>query len=121
MSVTEHPQHLRDFNWPFPLKHSWKIPTEHKTELTPTLLYHNNVSRYAISYRSLSTASSDDPNDPKDPNYKPVYVPGATGLPSLANIPSVADLAASFEAKKQEKLRLEAQKKEEERRVSITS
>ena len=85
--------------------------------MTPTLLYHNNVSRYAISYRALSTASSDDPNDP---NYKPVYVPGATGLPSLANIPSVADLAASFEAKKQEKLRLEAQKKEEERRVSFT-
>ncbi|XP_038822172.1 epsin-1-like [Salvelinus namaycush] len=67
-----------------------------------------------------ATASSDDPNDPKDPNYKPVYVPGATGLPSLANIPSVADLAASFEAKKQEKLRLEAQKKEEERRSKMT-
>ncbi|CAB1351180.1 unnamed protein product [Coregonus sp. 'balchen'] len=67
-----------------------------------------------------ATASSDSPNDPKDPNYKPVYVPGATGLPSLANIPSVADLAASFEAKKQEKLRLEAQKKEEERRSKMT-
>nr|XP_023831331.1 epsin-1 isoform X1 [Salvelinus alpinus]XP_023831332.1 epsin-1 isoform X1 [Salvelinus alpinus] len=67
-----------------------------------------------------ATASSDDPKDPKDPNYKPVYVPGATGLPSLANIPSVADLAASFEAKKQEKLRLEAQKKEEERRSKMT-
>ncbi|XP_012991107.3 epsin-1 isoform X1 [Esox lucius] len=67
-----------------------------------------------------ATASSEDPSDPKDPNYKPVYVPGATGLPSLANIPSVADLAASFEAKKQEKLRLEAEKREAERRSKMT-
>lgn len=55
----------------------------------------------------------------KDPNYRPVYVPGASGLPSLDNIPSVADLAASFAARKEERERQETEKKEEERRVSL--
>uniref|UniRef100_A0A672F8Z9 Zgc:194578 n=1 Tax=Salarias fasciatus TaxID=181472 RepID=A0A672F8Z9_SALFA len=52
----------------------------------------------------------------KDPNYKPCYVPGSSGLPSLDNIPSVADLTASFAARKEERLRQEAEKKETERR-----
>lgn len=56
----------------------------------------------------------------KDPNYKPVYVPGSSGLPCLDNIPSVADLTASFAARKEERLRQEAEKKEAERRVSET-
>ena len=43
---------------------------------------------------------------------------GASGLPSLDNIPSVADLTASFNARKEERLRLEAEQKEAERRVS---
>lgn len=54
----------------------------------------------------------------KDPTYKPCYVAGATGLPSLDNIPSVADLTASFAARKEERLKQEAEKKEAERRVS---
>lgn len=40
------------------------------------------------------------------------------GLPSLDNIPSVADLTASFAARKEERLKQEAEKKEGERRVS---
>lgn len=55
----------------------------------------------------------------KDPNYKPCYVAGATGLPSIDNIPSVADLTASFTARKEERLKQEAEKKEAERRVSV--
>ena len=62
------------------------------------------------------TASSSD--TPKDPSYRPCYVAGASGLPSLDNIPSVADLTASFAARKEERLRLEEEKKEAERRVS---
>lgn len=56
----------------------------------------------------------------KDPNYKPCYVAGASGLPSLDNIPSVADLTASFAARKEERLKQEAEKKEMERRVSVS-
>ncbi|TNN45364.1 Epsin-1 [Liparis tanakae] len=65
-----------------------------------------------------SAASSTDAV--KDPNYKPCYVVGAGGLPSLDNIPSVADLAASFAARKEERLKQEAEKKDVERRVSVT-
>ncbi|XP_055081298.1 epsin-1-like [Periophthalmus magnuspinnatus] len=56
----------------------------------------------------------------KDPTYKPCYVPGASGLPSLDNIPSVADLTASFAARKEEKLKQEAEKKEAERRAKLS-
>ncbi|XP_024114063.1 epsin-1 isoform X2 [Oryzias melastigma] len=56
----------------------------------------------------------------KDPSYKPCYVPGSTGLPSLDNIPSVADLTASFAARKEERIRLEAEKKETERRAKMS-
>ncbi|XP_014845479.1 PREDICTED: epsin-1-like isoform X1 [Poecilia mexicana] len=65
-----------------------------------------------------SAASSTD--NVKDPNYKPVYVPGASGLPCLDNIPSVADLTASFAARKEERLRQEAEKKETERRAKMS-
>ncbi|XP_054911044.1 epsin-3-like isoform X2 [Poeciliopsis prolifica] len=65
-----------------------------------------------------SAASSTD--NVKDPNYKPVYVPGASGLPCLENIPSVADLTASFAARKEERLRQEAEKKETERRAKMS-
>lgn len=65
-----------------------------------------------------SAASSTDTL--KDPNYKPVFVAGATGLPSLANIPSVADLAATFEKKKEVRLKQEAEKKEQVRRAKMT-
>lgn len=56
----------------------------------------------------------------KDPNYKPCYVPGASGLPTLENIPSVADLTASFAARKEERLKQEAEKKEAERRAKLS-
>ncbi|XP_042363098.1 LOW QUALITY PROTEIN: epsin-2-like [Plectropomus leopardus] len=65
-----------------------------------------------------SAASSTDAI--KDPNYKPCYVPGASGLPSLDNIPSVADLTASFNARKEERLKQEAEKKEVERRAKMS-
>lgn len=65
----------------------------------------------------FSSAASSDTI--KDPNYKPCYVAGAAGLPSLDNIPSVADLTASFSARKEERLRQEAEKKDIERRVSF--
>lgn len=65
-----------------------------------------------------SAASSSDIT--KDSSYKPCYVPGATGLPSLDNIPSVADLTASFTARKEERLRQEAEKKEAERRAKMS-
>ncbi|XP_071355804.1 epsin-1-like isoform X1 [Trachinotus anak] len=65
-----------------------------------------------------SAASSTDTI--KDPNYKPCYVPGASGLPSLDNIPSVADLTASFAARKEERLKQEAEKKEAERRAKMS-
>ncbi|XP_039977293.1 epsin-1 isoform X1 [Xiphias gladius] len=65
-----------------------------------------------------SAASSSDTI--KDPRYRPCYVPGATGLPSLDNIPSVADLTASFAARKEERLKQEAEKKEAERRAKMS-
>ncbi|XP_051245650.1 epsin-1 isoform X4 [Dicentrarchus labrax] len=65
-----------------------------------------------------AAGSSTDPI--KDPNYKPCYVAGTSGLPSLDNIPSVADLTASFAARKEERLRQEAEKKEAERRAKMT-
>ncbi|PWA33412.1 hypothetical protein CCH79_00014176 [Gambusia affinis] len=65
-----------------------------------------------------SAASSTD--NVKDPSYKPVYVPGSSGLPCLDNIPSVADLTASFAARKEERLRQEAEKKEAERRAKMS-
>ncbi|XP_051927061.1 epsin-1-like [Hippocampus zosterae] len=65
-----------------------------------------------------STASSSDAV--KDPSYKPCYVPGTSGLPSLDNIPSVADLTASFAARKEERLKQEQEKKEAERRAQMS-
>jgi len=65
---------------------------------------------------SSSPASSSD--TPRDQTYKACYVPGTSGLPSLDNIPSVADLTASFAARKEERLKQEVEKKESERRVS---
>ncbi|XP_072226062.1 uncharacterized protein [Leuresthes tenuis] len=65
-----------------------------------------------------SAASSSDAI--KDPSYKPCYVPGAAGLPSLDNIPSVADLTASFAARKEERLRQESEKKDAERRAKMS-
>ncbi|KAL6100200.1 uncharacterized protein ACO6RY_01860 [Pungitius sinensis] len=56
----------------------------------------------------------------KDPNYKPCYVVGAPGLPSLDNIPSVADLTASFAARKEERLKQEAEKRDKERRAKMS-
>ncbi|XP_026156825.1 epsin-1 isoform X2 [Mastacembelus armatus] len=67
--------------------------------------------------KSAAASSSDSV---KDPSYKPCYVPGATGLPSLDNIPSVADLTASFAARKEERLRQETEKKETERRAKMS-
>ncbi|KAK5883305.1 hypothetical protein CesoFtcFv8_019648 [Champsocephalus esox] len=56
----------------------------------------------------------------KDPNYKPCYVAGTSGLPSLDNIPSVADLTASFAARKEERIKQEAEKKDMERRAKLS-
>ncbi|XP_062265264.1 epsin-1-like [Platichthys flesus] len=56
----------------------------------------------------------------KDPSYTPCYVAGASGLPSLDNIPSVADLTASFTARKEERIRQETEKKETERRAKLS-
>lgn len=58
----------------------------------------------------LASSEASDKAKPEIPPY--------TGLPSLDNIPSVADLAASMAKKKEEKRILEEKKKEEERRVS---
>lgn len=71
-----------------------------------------------LSSFSVPPATSED--TVKDPTYKPCYVAGATGLPSLDNIPSVADLTASFAARKEERLKQEAEKKEADRRVSVS-
>lgn len=60
----------------------------------------------------LATASSEASDKVK------TEIPPYTGLPSLDNIPSVADLTASMEKKREEKRILEEKKKEEERRVS---
>ncbi|XP_056154050.1 epsin-1-like [Lampris incognitus] len=67
--------------------------------------------------KSAAASSSDTP---KDSSYKPCYVPGAMGLPSLDNIPSVAEITASFAARKEERLKQEADKKETERRAKMS-
>ncbi|XP_058474401.1 epsin-1-like [Solea solea] len=67
--------------------------------------------------KSAAASSSDVV---KDASYRPCYVPGATGLPSLDNIPSVADLTASFTARKEERVRQEVEKKETERRAKMS-
>ncbi|XP_060760829.1 epsin-1 [Neoarius graeffei] len=59
----------------------------------------------------LATASLETSNKAK------TEIPPYTGLPSLDNIPSVADLTASMAKKKEEKRILEEKKKEEERRA----
>lgn len=59
----------------------------------------------------LATASSEASDKVK------TEIPPYTGLPSLDNIPSVADLTASMEKKREEKRILEEKKKEEERRA----
>lgn len=58
----------------------------------------------------LASSDASDKAKPEIPPY--------TGLPSLDNIPSVADLTASMAKKKEEKRMLEEKRKEEERRVS---
>lgn len=63
----------------------------------------------------LFLASSEASEKPK------TEIPPYTGLPSLDNIPSVADLTASLAKKKEERRILEEKKKEEERRVSSVS
>jgi len=59
---------------------------------------------------SASSAAGPEKEKPEIPPY--------TGLPSLDNIPSVADLTAAMAKKKEEQKRLEAERKEAERRVS---
>ncbi|KAK2830833.1 hypothetical protein Q5P01_018764 [Channa striata] len=78
-----------------------------------------DLARKTREKTSKSSAASSS-ETVKDPNYKPCYVPGATGLPSLDNIPSVADLTASFAARKEERLRQEAEKKEADRRAKMS-
>lgn len=78
----------------------------------------HRFSSLIISILLLTFQPASSADNVKDPNYKPCYVPGTTGLPSLDNIPSVADLTASFAARKEERLKQEAEKKEAERRVS---
>ncbi|XP_073787307.1 uncharacterized protein isoform X2 [Danio rerio] len=51
------------------------------------------------------------------PEKEKPEIPPYTGLPSLDNIPSVADLAAEMARKKEEQKRLEAERKEAERRA----
>ncbi|XP_056120159.1 epsin-1 isoform X2 [Rhinichthys klamathensis goyatoka] len=58
---------------------------------------------------SASSAAGPEKEKPEIPPY--------TGLPSLDNIPSVADLTAAMAKKKEEQKRLEAEKKEAERRA----
>ena len=80
-------------------------------------LFLSDTNLIKCIFHPFAQASSTDAV--KDPNYKPVFVAGASGLPCLDNIPSVADLAASFNARKEERLKQEAEKKDAERRVSI--
>ncbi|XP_054461494.1 epsin-1-like [Anoplopoma fimbria] len=70
--------------------------------------------------KTSKSAAASSTDAVKDPNYKPCYVDGAAGLPSLDNIPSVADLTASFAARKEERLKQEAEKKEMERRAKMS-
>ncbi|XP_051520588.1 epsin-1-like isoform X2 [Myxocyprinus asiaticus] len=58
---------------------------------------------------SASSATGPEKEKPEIPPY--------TGLPSLDNIPSVADLTAAMARKKEEQKRLEAERKEAERRA----
>ncbi|KAK2887493.1 hypothetical protein Q8A67_015721 [Cirrhinus molitorella] len=51
------------------------------------------------------------------PEKEKPEIPPYTGLPSLDNIPSVADLTAAMAKKKEEQKRLEAERKEAERRA----
>ncbi|XP_055076436.2 uncharacterized protein epn1b isoform X2 [Misgurnus anguillicaudatus] len=51
------------------------------------------------------------------PEKEKPEIPPYTGLPSLDNIPSVADLTAAMAKKKEEQRRLEAERKEAERRA----
>lgn len=51
------------------------------------------------------------------PEKEKAEIPPYTGLPSLDNIPSVADLTAEMAKKKEEQKRLEAERKEAERRA----
>ncbi|XP_050993500.1 epsin-1 isoform X3 [Labeo rohita] len=51
------------------------------------------------------------------PDKEKPEIPPYTGLPSLDNIPSVADLTAAMAKKKEEQKRLEAERKEAERRA----
>ncbi|XP_052389477.1 epsin-1 isoform X2 [Carassius gibelio] len=51
------------------------------------------------------------------PDKEKAEIPPYTGLPSLDNIPSVADLTAAMAKKKEEQKRLEAERKEAERRA----
>lgn len=63
-------------------------------------------------FLSASSATGPEKEKPEIPPY--------TGLPSLDNIPSVADLTAAMAKKKEEQKRLEAERKEAERRVRRT-
>ncbi|XP_073678010.1 uncharacterized protein epn1b isoform X1 [Garra rufa] len=58
---------------------------------------------------NVSSATGPEKEKPEIPPY--------TGLPSLDNIPSVADLTAAMAKKKEEQKRLEAERKEAERRA----
>lgn len=69
-------------------------------------------SKCMLNFVFLFLASLETSNKAK------TEIPPYTGLPSLDNIPSVADLTASMAKKKEEKRILEEKKKEEERRVS---
>ncbi|CAL8299936.1 unnamed protein product [Lota lota] len=77
---------------------------------------------FAVKTREKTSknAAASSSDTPKDSSYRPCYVAGASGLPSLDNIPSVADLTASFAARKEERLRQEEEKKEAERRAKLT-
>ncbi|CAK6980352.1 epsin-2-like [Scomber scombrus] len=77
---------------------------------------------FAVKTREKTSkgAAASSTDAVKDPNYKPVFVAGASGLPCLDNIPSVADLAASFNARKEERLKQEAEKKDAERRAKLS-
>ncbi len=70
---------------------------------------------YSLSYVFFSASSATGPEKEKS------EILPYTGLPSLDNIPSVADLTAAMAKKKEEQKRLEAERKEAERWVRQTS
>lgn len=70
--------------------------------------------------KTSKSAAASSADAVKDPNYKPCYVAGGSGLPSLDNIPSVADLTASFAARKEERIKQEFEKKETVRRGKLS-